>query len=637
MNRVRLLFWPILLFSFLPQFAHAQAWSGILDPTRAIDWSKAGAGAIPARTTICSTLGSPGQAPTFVQSVTVSQINAALSSCSTGQTVLLNPGTYNTAGGTIRIPSNVTLRGSGPTRTIIAETNTPSSGPLIPIIQFGTQSSHPYGPEPNSGTSTAITGGTAQGSTQITVASTSGISVGTLLVLSQNDLSYMTDVGDEGACSYCQGVGGNSGQTVQVTAISGNTLTISDPLYIGYTNSPLAYPFSVGCTHAGLENLHIYASGAQTANGTGFGYSPNINMTGTIYSWVKNVESDFADGDHMQILFSMHNTVRDSFFHDGFNHGPGTADDAVKLNYKVSANLIENNIFWRQHSSLMLQWGASGNVISYNYSTGNIAGAGSDFLLEDFSFHGAHPMMNLFEGNVTTHYQQDSIHGSSSHSTIFRNYSTGTNINLAPTDNRGALQIGSPIQDAGGVIGFSMDHLAQYNNMVGVINGSDYPVNTLSVISRAVAPNNSSYGSGPACISVGFVSASDSYSSPNNADTTMLYQGVMDCKAGTFQWENGVQTLPASFYLSAKPGWWGSVAWPPIGPDVTGGNFSDWVNATATAARGHVNKIPAINCFNSSTSKGTTNVTTFDANVCYASGASATVPAPPTGLSAVVQ
>ena len=32
---------------------------------------------------------------------------------------------------------------------------------------------------------------------------------------------------------------------------------------------------------------------------------------------------------------------------------------------------MENNIFERLHTSLMLEWGAAGNVIAYNLSTGN--------------------------------------------------------------------------------------------------------------------------------------------------------------------------------------------------------------------------------------------------------------------------
>jgi hypothetical protein len=28
-------------------------------------------------------------------------------------------------------------------------------------------------------------------------------------------------------------------------------------------------------------------------------------------------------------------------------------------------------------------------------------------------------------------------------------------------------------------------------------------------------------------------------------------------------------SIPASLYLSGKPSWWGSLAWPPFGPDLT--------------------------------------------------------------------
>src|SRR5882724_2394853 len=214
MKRRRSLLVFLILLAAIPETAHAQLWSGILDPTRAIDWSTAGVpGGVPVRSTVCSTLGAAGQAPSFVQSVTVAQVNSALTACGVNQVVLLNPGTYNTAGGTIVIPSNKVLRGSGPTQTIINETG---SGGGSSVVRFGT------GSEPSSGTNTAITGGATQGSTSITVASASGITVGKLLVITQSDLSYMTNVGDDGVCSWCNGgFGGDSGQVVQVTNVSG--------------------------------------------------------------------------------------------------------------------------------------------------------------------------------------------------------------------------------------------------------------------------------------------------------------------------------------------------------------------------------------------------------------------------------
>jgi hypothetical protein len=377
----------------------------------------------------------------------------------------------------------------------------------------------------------------------------------------------------------------------------------------------LAFPYSPGCTNAGLESLKISAQNV--------GYNPNINFDGVTNSWVKNVESDFADGAHLFLSYSLHNTVRDSFFHDGYSHGPGSTDDQLDLQYKSSANLIENNIFWRQHISVMLEWGASGNVIAYNYSVGNYDNTAT-WQIADFDFHGAHPMMNLFEGNIEAHFQPDSTWGSSSHSTIFRNYATGANSWLAPVNALGALT-GTATQETADAIAYAMDHLTQFNNMVGVIDGSSYLVNVQGAPARLVAP--ASGGTGPACINVGYLSASSSSTSPNNTDATMFYHGVENCANGTFQWATGVtQTLPASFYLSGKPSWWGNVPWPAIGPDVTGGTVTD------AMTYGHVNAIPALTCFKFATVNGTINTGAFDANTCYA----VVTVNPPTNLTIVV-
>ena len=48
MKRAQLPLFLLIVLAFVPGVAHAQAWSGILDPTRAIDWSAAGVpGGIP--------------------------------------------------------------------------------------------------------------------------------------------------------------------------------------------------------------------------------------------------------------------------------------------------------------------------------------------------------------------------------------------------------------------------------------------------------------------------------------------------------------------------------------------------------------------------------------------------------------
>ena len=105
---------------------------GILAPTRAIDWSQAGVvGGVPNRTTICQTLGTPGESPSYAQNVTAAQIETALRTCAgTNGVVYLNPGTYTitrTLFDSGQTPSNVSLRGAVPTQTILKWTGTDSN------------------------------------------------------------------------------------------------------------------------------------------------------------------------------------------------------------------------------------------------------------------------------------------------------------------------------------------------------------------------------------------------------------------------------------------------------------------------------------------------------------------------------
>ena len=102
--------------------AYAQQWSGILSPSRAsAAWSQAGAGTIPARSTICTTLNAGASA---------AQINSAIASCPAGQVVQLSAGTYSVGspGIVFNDKSDVTLRGAGPTQTIINFTGSNNCG-----------------------------------------------------------------------------------------------------------------------------------------------------------------------------------------------------------------------------------------------------------------------------------------------------------------------------------------------------------------------------------------------------------------------------------------------------------------------------------------------------------------------------
>jgi hypothetical protein len=136
-----------------------------------------------------------------------------------------------------------------------------------------------------------------------------------------------------------------------------------------------------------------------------------------------------------------------------------------------------------------------------------------------------------------------------------------------------------------------------------------------------------------------------------------LYPQPLPTKGDT---ASGMAALPPSLYLSTPPSWWGSMPWPLIGPDVTGGNIgqcSGTLNAagkfnglpatstaqcagnplTTPAWGGHVNANPAMACFLTTMGglpDGTNAVLNFNAASCYGAAVS-TAPNPPTNLIAV--
>src|SRR5256885_631301 len=110
--------------------ATTEPWSGILDPSRAIDWSHAGIpGGIPNPATICASLDPRS---------TASQIDAAIAACPPGQVVFLTAGTFTLSAG-LNMKSDVTLRGAGANRTKLVFTGTTQCDrgpPPYPVICF---------------------------------------------------------------------------------------------------------------------------------------------------------------------------------------------------------------------------------------------------------------------------------------------------------------------------------------------------------------------------------------------------------------------------------------------------------------------------------------------------------------------
>src|SRR3989442_3951749 len=153
-------------------------WSGILDPSRAIDWSHAGIpGGIPNRTTICASLD-PGS--------TAAQIDAVIAACPPDQVVFLTAGTFTLSAG-LTMKSHVTLRGAGANRTKLVFTGTTQCDrgtPPYPVICMKGSFSWAGGEE----NTADWTAGYAKGTTVTTLSNAANLRAGeNFLILDQVD------------------------------------------------------------------------------------------------------------------------------------------------------------------------------------------------------------------------------------------------------------------------------------------------------------------------------------------------------------------------------------------------------------------------------------------------------------------
>src|SRR5437867_6234401 len=241
----------------------AEPWSGILDPSRAIDWIHAGIpGGIPNRTTICASID-PGSS--------AAQIDAAIAACPANQVVFLSAGTFTLSAG-LNMKSDVTLRGAGANRTKLVFTGTTQCDrgpPPYPVICIKGSFNWAGGVE----NSADWTAGYAKGATVITLSNTANLQAGkNFLILDQVDDS--ADGGDiyncgvaggcvsQGSDGMRTGPGGyrNQRQVVKVTAINGNQVTITPGIYMPNwraSQAPQAWWPTTVMMRAGIENMTI--------------------------------------------------------------------------------------------------------------------------------------------------------------------------------------------------------------------------------------------------------------------------------------------------------------------------------------------------------------------------------------------
>ncbi|HRT61712.1 MAG TPA: glycosyl hydrolase family 28-related protein [Syntrophales bacterium] len=520
---------PLLL---LPAF---EAPAQIIPFERRITWSPGIPGGIPQRTTTCANVkNSPYNAKGDGVNDDTAAIQRAIDNCPNGQVVYIPAGTYRLTGELRISGKSIVLRGDGQRRTHLR--NYAASGHILSIY-IEIRDEFPVN----------IVSGYTKDSTAIIVENASSLNAGDYIVVYQdNDPELPVDpTGCGGTCTWC-GLNDDENhamtQIVRITAKSGNNLSLNRPLYYTFkaTQDPEVLKLSM-MERAGVEDMTLEM--AQVGSGTRNG----IQITQCAHCWIRNVETYKVRNHHVSIRNSYGNEVRQSYFHHGWGNYPGDWAYGVMLHFVNSDHLIEDNIFYVLRHSMVLEGGGSGNVLAYNYSKDSQGNIGDHWLFADMGTHGAHPYMNLVEGNVIVQLDFDGHYGSGSHNTAFRNW----------IERRS-----SPPEDIinSGLFAVVLGAKNRFINVVGNV---------------LCHPGCTGVYQAPAFVDaeiwhLGYLCAGSQTSTDPQVEATLIRHGNFDYLTNTTKWDPGIadHNFPPSYYLASKPAFFGSLAWPAIGPDL---------------------------------------------------------------------
>lgn len=631
MRRAQSHLFPLISILLLcSALSYGQAWSGILAPARAVDWTQAGIpGGIPSGTWAnCVTAA----CNTAFATPTVANINSACASAPNQTVVRIPAGTFSMSGSIHCNRSNVVLRGAGPTQTTLNI----NGNSILMGNGNGGQGSTPGG----LGSTSLST--LAKGSTVLTVGSTAGLSANQVVTIYEANAAYVRPNGFEGNenATWCPspsldffGCSTRSmAEMVWITSVNNGTqITIAAPglskTYTSGLTPALFYWSTTGVySYDGVENMKL--TGANEFA---------LSLVFCNFCWIKNMAVITTSGSYRMVYSfnSYRNEIRDSYL-QGYNSGSAPRQYGIELDRSYLTK-IENNILFGLTSPIQRE-SDYGNVIAYNYTLNTSSGN----VFPTLATHRAHSYGSLTEGNVTSRIQYDFVWGGGSHNTSFRNYARGMDPNKL--NYRVAIEV---------------DAYNRYTNFVANVLGDP----TIQTNYECTLAHNT--GSSDLLIyDLGWANGCD-YTSANydatTPDSLMRWgnwdavtwkangntNGIRYCTASgvgnpactvsetastdpTFPGlSSPSKTLPSSFYLSGEPAWfstpWGTPAWPPIGPDV-----SCSTNCIANAGN-HAAKIPAQMCYEN-TAKSNGYLTAFDADVCYATASGG--PEPPSGLAA---
>lgn len=557
---------------------------GLLNPDFTTNWnpgiladtptgSALGNDGLPVRTTTCASV--PAQSGDAT-----SAIQKALMGCiGKNQVVMLAAGTYSISAPVV-VPSGVVLRGAGSdgaNKTVLLSTG---GGP---VVQIGTTNDTIcYNNAFVSSSQPLLTADATKETSKVTVASAAGFVAGDLALIDQNDTSEVV----QGDCNYFKRLSAvSASERVEISAVSGNTLTLTTPLHWTFTVAQKATISKVATAPtkwAGVE--HLLVQGGRPGSYPG-AHAGGVELSNAAYSWVKDVQVDgTTSGMGMRMVGTYRCVVRDSHVHNSYSYGFAQDNYGIVIGCGGADNLVENNISRFMDKPVVFDNSGGGNVAGYNYADNSWScdGSGDDGQQEaSIDCHCSFPHMELMEGNWAPHLAAANTHGNAGYLTYFRNYAS----------SQWALSV--PGQATSAIV-WSQNMTPQYGNVEAIqLDTPDLKMTIIGNVlgstgdaSLGLPADQGTTGNGTAA------ATSQTYVAPSPAQlailavdqstvtwSTIWLHGNFDTVNKKVMWNASpltanlpasTQKLPASLYYATKPKWWPSgTPWPWAGPDLT--------------------------------------------------------------------
>jgi hypothetical protein len=571
---------------------------------------------IPNRTTIYRTLSPSGGDDSGA-------IQAALSGAPPGQVVRLSPGTFIVSG-PLLINRPVTLRGSGAGVTRLVKPN--GARARTSAVIGGTQGiltpvdpgSYVYDPAPvvivgpsrwNNGpdgtASQNLTADGVQGASTVMVANAANFKDGSFILLDETsgaswqptpagfpgaaqvwqgdrvawNMHYPVQPGDDNGASNAQGpydqkpgvlptamswfarTDRPTAEIKQIASVSGHTVTFTSPLTIGYRTSHQAQltPYSTDPNSGGHAannlDIHVTSAGVEDLSIVG-GADGALRFETAAYSWAKAIEVTQWLGEGVAVDNSFRVELRDSYVHAGSWPEPGGAGYAISLAAGSSEILIENNILVDACKNMVFRSSGAGSVVAYNYADDSFDFDSPGWVEVGLNAsHMAGPHHVLFEGNLSHNADSDYTHGNAIYLTFFRNHLTGQRQHFI---------------DHSGVRAVGLAYGSWWDSFVGNVLGRPRGMAGWNYDDPSMTTNTAVWGRrGTGSVwQLGYDPERWEMAPDPKTLATMIRGGNFDYLTNKVVWTDGLQAqpLPASLYLSAKPGFFGDYQWPWVDP-----------------------------------------------------------------------